>query len=118
MNILCKKLEETGCDIAGAMKRFLEDEDLYCSCLKEVLTDENFNILKEGIAKKDMEVAFQAAHTLKGVLGNMGLTPLYNIVIKMVEILRSNRWDNVPMLYDDLMEQFLIVKDIYESNPL
>ena len=38
-----------------------------------------------------MTSAFEAAHTLKGVTGNMGLTPLYDAVCTIVEPLRTGR---------------------------
>lgn len=38
---------------------------------------------------RDYTAAFEAAHTLKGVVGNMGLTPLYQAVCEIVEPLRK-----------------------------
>ena len=33
--------------------------------------------------------AFEAAHALKGVLGNLALTPIYDPVSEMTELLRA-----------------------------
>jgi hypothetical protein len=42
---------------------------------------------------------------LKGVIANMGLTLLYQIIVDIVEILRVKSMDNVPELYGKLMEE-------------
>ena len=40
-----------------------------------------FAVLGTSIEAKNVEKAFDAAHSLKGTLGNMGLTPMYEIII-------------------------------------
>ena len=39
--------------------------------------------------KKNYKEAFEAAHSLKGVLGNLSLTPLYDKVCEITELLRA-----------------------------
>ena len=49
--------------------------------------------------KKNYKEAFEAAHSLKGVLGNLSLTPLYDKVCKMTELLRAEeKTDYAPLL--------------------
>ncbi len=89
MNKKLIKMKELGCDVTGALERLLDDEEFLLDCAGEVVRDDNFELLKEGLAEKNMQKAFDAAHTLKGICGNTGLTPLCDILIPLVEKLRA-----------------------------
>ena len=106
MNTLCTKLQDWGCDIPGTMRRFLDDEDLYTSCLDTLIADESFENLKTAINENDEKKAFEAAHSLKGTLGNMGLTPMYEIIIQIVEPLRDGKLEGIADKYQLLMEKY------------
>ncbi len=77
-----EKLRAWGCDLDGALERFLGDEELYKSCLPMVAEDEAFDGLKEALAEDERKKAFDCAHTLKGVFANMGITPMFDTVEK------------------------------------
>lgn len=99
-------LKEWKCDVEGALERFLDDEELYLQCLNIFSTDENFAKLKEYIDSKSYQDAFDSAHTLKGVAGNLGLTPLYMAIIDIVESLRAKDYTNLNALYDEIDKQY------------
>ena len=80
MSILLEKLENYGADVNGAMSRFLKDEELYAVCLSAFESDEGFAELGEALKNQDYQQAFDAAHTIKGVAGNLGLTPLFEAI--------------------------------------
>ena len=82
-------LQEWGCDIKDAMERMMDDEDFYIECLEDIPPDPNFLRLTEALNNKNIEEAFNSAHTLKGVLINLALTPMYNKVVEIVEPLRT-----------------------------
>lgn len=77
-------------DVEGTMRRFLNNEALYMKCLKKFLEDASFEQLEFAFEKGDCEQAFKAAHTMKGFVSNIGITPLYQALIKLVEKLRVN----------------------------
>ena len=52
------------------------------------LADANFGKLREAMAAGDAKAAFEAAHALKGAIGNLSLTPLYNPISELTERLR------------------------------
>lgn len=56
---------------------------------KKFLEDDSFATLKEGLEKQDAEVAFRAAHTLKGVAQNLSLDNLYRPAFELTESLRG-----------------------------
>lgn len=104
MKRLLDELREWGCDIEVAMERFLEDEELYYSCLEMLVEDEGLKRLGEELEAGETEEAFDCAHTLKGVIGNMGLTPMFEIMVRIVEPLRAGRIENLEPVYEELVE--------------
>jgi HPt (histidine-containing phosphotransfer) domain-containing protein len=100
-------LQEWGCDTAAALERMLDDEDFYIECLQIVQTDVHFDKLKIALENRETETAFDCAHTLKGVLGNVGLTPMYEMDVQIVEQLRIGRCENL----DDKLESLLRMRE-------
>ena len=80
-----------GCDVEGAMARMMDDEDFYLTCLGMLADDPGFQELSEALSRHDLAASFEAAHMLKGVIGNLGLTPMYQAVAKIVELLRAGQ---------------------------
>lgn len=103
MDHLLQELREWGCDIDGAMDRFMGDKELYFTCLHTVVKDKAFAGLGESLKEERISDAFDFAHTLKGVLANMGLTPMFDIVVKIVEPLREGNSDKLLPFYEELI---------------
>lgn len=99
------RLTAMGCDVPGALPRFGGNRDFYCRLLAMAAEDENFEKLRAAIAADDALTAFDAAHALKGVLGNMGLTPMYEETCAIVEPLRAGRLDGTAERCRTLLEQ-------------
>ena len=81
--------EGYGADYNSTMARFMGNEAMYLKFLDMLFKDDNLEKLGTALEQQDYEAAFAAAHTLKGVVGNMGLTPLFNAVCAIVEPLRK-----------------------------
>jgi HPt (histidine-containing phosphotransfer) domain-containing protein len=103
MSELLSGLQGWGCDVSGAMERMLGDEEFYMEYLHLTVTDGEFDKLGQALERNDARAAFDAAHTLKGVLSNMGLTPLYDCVSAIVEPLREGRFDDTAEEYARLL---------------
>ena len=84
-----KIFEAYGADYNSTMARFMGNEAMYVKFLDMLFKDDNLEKLGTALEQQDYEAAFAAAHTLKGVVGNMGLTPLFNAVCAIVEPLRK-----------------------------
>lgn len=89
MNKFQQYFEAYGADYKTTMERFMGNEAMYLKFLGMFFKDENIKLLGKAISDNNMDGAFEAAHTLKGVAGNMGLSPLYDSVCAIVEPLRS-----------------------------
>lgn len=86
-----KELEEAGCDVSGAMNRFMGRADLYKKFLGKFLDDRSYTELLKCLEDHKIEDAFMHAHTLKGVAGNLGIDSLLKELIPVVEALRAGR---------------------------
>lgn len=84
------KLKNISVDVDSALERFMQKEDLYVRFLRKFNEDKNFGGLRDCIEMKKFNEAFQYGHTLKGVTGNLGLTPLYERVAELVDLLRNS----------------------------
>lgn len=103
MSELINRLRDYGADMEATLERFVGDEALYDRCFRMFLVDPSFSALKEALEQKDYAAAFNAAHTLKGVAGNLGLTPLYAKICDIVESLRHQEYSNLTAQYQAIV---------------
>ena len=82
-------LKEYGANTAEGLSRCLNNEAFYLKLVNMGLRDENFERLKAALEAHDNAKAFEAAHALKGSLGNLSLTPLYEPISALTERLRG-----------------------------
>ncbi|MDE6201643.1 MAG: Hpt domain-containing protein [Clostridiales bacterium] len=92
--------EKMGGDYADVTSRLRTDERIKRFLLK-VVDDASFNNLCENIASHNIDEAFRAAHTLKGVCSNLSLTMLYHSASAITEVLRGKTE------YSEEFEQYL-----------
>lgn len=84
-----KQLEENGADVETTLKRFMGNEAIYQKFLGKFPADPNYTNLGANLESGAFEEAYKCAHALKGVVGNLGLTPIFNKVSDLVEELRN-----------------------------
>jgi len=105
-----------GCDYQEAMVRFLNDESLYMKFLKKFKSDPSYNDMIEAINKKNVEAAFYAAHTLKGVCGNLSLKRLYDKVCVLVEELRVGDLSHTDELLPPIENTYHEIIDLIDEQ--
>lgn len=98
-----EKLSAYGADVKEGVARCMDMEDFYLQLVNMMLEDENLRILEKAVAEGDVRRAFDAAHSLKGSLGNLELTPLARPVKEITEKLRNAK--EMPDL-TDLMNEY------------
>lgn len=82
-------LLQAGVAIDDALRRMMNNETLLFRLLGRFLQDNSFGALQQALAEGRTQDAFAAAHTLKGVAGNLSLQPLFALSCDLVEDLRS-----------------------------
>ena len=101
-----EKLKEIGVDTEMGLTRCMNNEAFYFRLIGMCAGDANFAKLQDAVASNDLDAAFEASHALKGVLGNLALTPLFTPASEMCELLRSR----TEMDYGPLLEQLMQAK--------
>lgn len=105
MNELLEKLTAWGVNLGEVRLRFLDDDELYIDCLHAFVQDPSFAALDSAIRDQNHISAFEHAHTLKGVAGNLGLAPLYHALSGLVECLRTQSYDTLERSYQTVLQE-------------
>lgn len=106
---MVEKLQAWGCNTEEALERFVGDNDLYIMCMNLFIDDGSFAELGTAIEANDIDGAFNACHTLKGVAGNVSAGPLFEAIENLTERLRAkdasgadNDYKKIMALRDEL----------------
>lgn len=83
------QLIAAGVDVDEVLLRFMGNEDLMMKFLLRFPEEPSFSQMKKAMEQGDAAGAFAAAHTLKGVVGNLSMKSLYQQVSALVEDLRN-----------------------------
>lgn len=102
------KLTEAGFDIEDAMGRLGGDKSLFERLLKMMLDNTSYDEMLAAFDANDVHAAFEAAHALKGVSGNMSMKNVYESIVPLVEKLRADDLEGARPLLQP-------VKDSYEK---
>ena len=82
-------LRRYGANTEEGLGRCLNNEGFYLRLVNKALMDTGFEKLSAAVEAGDKQAAFDAAHALKGSMGNLALTPIYRPVVERTELLRS-----------------------------
>lgn len=106
--------QKYGADYETTMSRFMCSEQMYLKILAMLPRDENLHKLGQALQTGDYPAAFDAAHTLKGIAGNLGLAPLYQAVCAIVELLRAGEKLDYAPLYLSVQKEYEKVDALLE----
>ena len=95
-----ESLREYGANVEEGMSRCLNDESFYMRLVKMAADEEKFEKLPAAVESGDLDAGFELAHGLKGIIGNLSLTPLYDPICEITELLRSRTETD----YSELLE--------------
>ena len=98
---------ELGLDFDAVLSRLVNEKLVQKFALK-FLDDPSFQNLKDALDSKDVETAFRAAHTLKGVCLNLGFDNLYKVSSDITEILRVGKLTGTKEAFENVKEQYNI----------
>lgn len=101
--ITLDKLNQFGANTKEGLDRCMNNEAFYLRLVDKAINDDSFIKLKDELEKKNYDEAFKIAHSLKGVLGNLSLTPLYDLAVEITENLRISK----EIDYFELMNKLL-----------
>ena len=76
-------------DMDGALQRMRGNKKLYARMLELFLQGTEVQAFEEHYAAGDMEAAGRDVHAIKGVTGNLSLTPLFDASVELLGLLRA-----------------------------
>ena len=98
-------LKTFGANTQEGLGRCLNNEAMYLRFVNMALDDANFDRLAAAIQADDRKAAFEAAHAIKGVMGNLALTPIYTAASEMTELLRAGKDADYPAYLEQILRQ-------------
>ena len=101
------ELAAYGANVEEGLSRCMGNEDFYLRLVGMAKSEGGFDQLEQALAENNLRAAFEAAHSLKGVLANLALTPLFEPVSEITELLRAE----TPMDYSELLEKINTEKE-------
>lgn len=99
---LSAKLSAYGIDLTDAMERMDDDEALYQRLAFKYLNNTNYVDLVAAMEAQDYDAAYTAAHTLKGVSGNLSLAALYKVASAVSNALKQGEYQAAEQMMPDL----------------
>lgn len=96
---------EIGGDYEGVVARLM-NERIVQKFLLRFLSDASYDTLVESLEAENYEEAFRAAHTLKGVCQNLGLTRLGESSSRLTEALRNKNFQDASELLDQVKKDY------------
>lgn len=99
-----------GADYDMVCARLMSEERIR-RYLKLTVEDAAFPLLRDSLEKRDMESAFRAAHSIKGICLNLELTALLTPVTALVENLRGGGSPETERLYHAVWEQYEAMRE-------
>lgn len=101
--------EAIGGDYKSTLHRFADNEGLLRKFVKKFTQDPTYQDLEQAIEAEDRDRMFIAAHTLKGLTGNLGFDNFFLACELLVTVLRGNEQS------ETIMQRFEAVKTAYVS---
>ena len=99
-----EKLQGYGVNTKEGLSRCMNMEKFYFRMLGMGLKNDAFDKLEKCLATGNLEEAFEQAHAIKGVVGNLAITPIYNPISEMTEQLRRKEEVDYVALYKPIKE--------------
>ena len=92
-------LRAYGADTADGLSRCMNMEEFYLRMVGKAMDDPYFEKLSAAIRGGDLTAGYEAAHSLKGSMGNLSLTPIEKPVTEMSDHLKhGDEMDYLPLL--------------------
>ncbi len=100
--------EAVGGDYKDVVKRFISEE-FAAGLAVRFLDDDEMEKLGAAMETRNIEEAFRAAHTLKGVALNLGFKNLGRSASELTEVLRKRTFDGTEELYKEVKADYATV---------
>ena len=103
MNVV--KIKDDGIDLRVIDQCFGGNEEIYFKFLRRFFEDKDYIKFNELMLQENYSEAFNSAHALKGVAGNLGMIKVYEFLVVIVEKIRNLNYEDLDTLYIKLKKE-------------
>lgn len=98
------ELTELGANVKEGVDRVMGDNDLYVMMLGMFVdTLEKDPVTVGDFTQEDLDAVTKRVHTLKGITGNLSLTPLFNSYMEVLTLLRANQPGKAQAAFTEML---------------
>ena len=115
-NTYKKQLQEAGVNLDKALNRFMGNETMYDKFLFLFTQEKSFEELEKSLDNRNVQEAFMLAHTMKGIVANLEIQPLLDLLSPMTEQLRKGNMEGIAEQWDSLKAKYNEVCDLIKNN--
>lgn len=99
-----ERLKELGVDTESGLANCMNNEKFYIKMVEIVIKDSKFDKLDKAIADKSLWEAFEAAFALRGITFSTGLTPLFEPLDRLLNMLEHEKDADHASIYKPIKE--------------
>jgi len=93
-----------GVDVEDGLGRMMDDESFYEMMLGMFIDRVKDNPIEiEDFDGDDLELLISRVHALKGLTGNLAMTPVFNGYVQALDLLRMNQPQEAKKAYEKLL---------------
>lgn len=101
---LFEELKELGVDVDEGLERVMDDEPLYETLLGMFLDKVNDSSIEMGdFEAESLDELIGRVHTLKGLTGNLAITPLFEGYMQVLDLLRTDHAGEAAKVYERIL---------------
>lgn len=105
-----------GADTKDGLNRCMNNEEVYLRLVNSALDNTYFDNLSAAVESGDREAAFEAVHVIKGIMGNLGITPIYEVAAEMTELLRAGRDMDYSVHLNEILQKRAVLIEMRDSK--
>ncbi|MCH5324975.1 MAG: hypothetical protein J1E39_07135 [Eubacterium sp.] len=113
---MIEQLKELGVNIDEGLNRFMGNAALYERMLLKLPANVRAQEVLKHFEDGDFQAALEAAHNLKGVTGNLSVTPLYEAYTEAVKLLRENEPEKAKAVVENIQPVEEQILNCIENN--
>lgn len=106
-----QQLSKAGIDMKEVEDRFMGNMEMLEHFLLKFTHEQSFQKMVESMELGDVENAYEAAHSLKGVAANLSMIPLNGPIAKQSDYLKNGNLDAAKQNLPIVKEQYIKIQN-------
>lgn len=108
-------MKSSGIDYDTAIDRFGGNDAMFEKFVRRYADNTHYQELLDALNENNSESAYKAAHSLKGVVGNLSFSTYYEVITPLTQFLREGKLEEARAILPQLaQEQDRICKALAE----